>query len=310
MSLLWKAKAITQKAISFLPYSNKVNYLFQRYVTKGVFLDDEHLRYKLEHARDHIHFLRKYGAKATDNEILELGTGWYPIIPICFYLKDLGQTTSIDIQLWLNKENILTTLQKLEEWKNKGLLTQYLDSFNQDKWEQLIQIINHPLDYDLNKIKDIIGLHTLVTDARKTNIPSQSIDFVCSNNTFEHIHKNILIDILIEFKRVLKTNGIMSHFIDLSDHFAHFDKSITIYNFLKFSQAQWKMIDNSIQPQNRMRFKDYKVIYEDLQIPITEEQIREGNIEELSKVKVHRDYAKHSKEELAISHGYVVSSFN
>ncbi len=65
------------------------------------------------------------------------------------------------------------------------------------------------------------------------NIKSDSVDFICSNNTFEHIPADILSAILREFKRVIKPGGLMSHFIDMSDHFAHFDSRITIYNFLE-----------------------------------------------------------------------------
>ena len=50
-----------------------------------------------------------------------------------------------------------------------------------------------------------------------------------------------------------KPDGLHSHFIDMSDHFAHMDSSISIYHFLRYSEAQWKRIDNSIQPQNRWR---------------------------------------------------------
>ena len=68
------------------------------------------------------------------------------------------------------------------------------------------------------------------------SLQKESVDFICSNNTFEHIPQEILRDILVEFKRVLHPNGLMSHFIDMSDHFAHFDSRITIYNFLQIQQ--------------------------------------------------------------------------
>lgn len=130
---------------------------------------------------------------------------------------------------------------------------------------------------------------------------------MCSNNTFEHIPKIILIDILKEFKRLLKADGVMSHFIDLSDHFAHFDTSITTYNFLKFSEKQWDLIDNSIQPQNRMRWADYKKMYADLNIAIKIEETRPGDLAALNTITVDKGFAHLSKVELAISHGYLVS---
>ena len=99
----------------------------------------------------------------------------------------------------------------------------------------------------------------------------------------------------------------MCHFIDMSDHFAHFDSSINIYNFLKYSDRKWKWIDNSIQPQNRMRFKDYKEIYEDQGIIISEEKVWVGNKDEVALIPLASKYKNYTVQEIAISHGYIVT---
>ncbi|MCC6383697.1 MAG: class I SAM-dependent methyltransferase [Bacteroidia bacterium] len=81
----------------------------------------------------------------------------------------------------------------------------------------------------------------LIGDAGKHPLRNNSIDLLGSNNTFEHIYPDIRIPILIEFKQVGKRKGgVMSHFIDMSDHLVHSDKSINIYNFLQFSDRPWK----------------------------------------------------------------------
>ena len=102
----------------------------------------------------------------------------------------------------------------------------------------------------------------------------------------------------------------MSHFIDMSDHFSHFDPSITIYNFLKFSSKTWGILDNSIQPQNRLRHRDYLEMYHQADMPVSHEEIRDGSPEELEKVKVHPEFSNYSKSELAISHSYIISRFS
>ena len=147
----------------------------------------------------------------------------------------------------------------------------------------------------------------MLQDARKLDFPDDYFDVIVSNNTFEHVFEEVLIDILKEFKRVVKPAGLMSRFVDLSDHFAHFDRSITIYNFLQFSRQRWQLIDNTIQPQNRLRWKDYQQIYRNLGIPITEETVRSGDLAALASVSVHPEYHEYTAEELAVSHGYLVS---
>jgi ubiquinone/menaquinone biosynthesis C-methylase UbiE len=302
----WIQKAIVQKIISFFPFKNKINFFFQKHVTKGVFLSDYYFFDRLQHASSHIKAFKKYSKKKFPETSLEIGTGWYPVVPICFFLIGTEQIYSVDITFLTSKKRIKKTLNKIVESYEDQVIQDYID-INSKRYLMLLKLLE---DYEKLSLKDILkilNLKYLVEDARKLNIPNNKIDFINSNNTFEHIYSNILKDILLEFKRVLKKEGIMSHFIDMSDHFAHFDKSITIYNFLKYSESQWKLIDNSIQPQNRLRINDYRNIYKDLNIPINEESLREGNMEQLSKLRLNEIYKKSNLEELAVSHCSFIS---
>ena len=154
----------------------------------------------------------------------------------------------------------------------------------------------------------LIRLESVVGDARNTDFADKQFDLICSNNTFEHIPKDILEPILVEFIRLLKPGGTMSHFIDMSDHFAHMDGSISIYNFLRFSKKQWDLIDNCIQPQNRMRLRDYQELYERLGIDIDSTAVRAGDVKAVMSEPLHADFLDYSIEEIAISHALVVSS--
>jgi ubiquinone/menaquinone biosynthesis C-methylase UbiE len=156
----------------------------------------------------------------------------------------------------------------------------------------------------------MLGLRYHVQDAGNLSFQDDSVDFICSNNTLEHVHTDHLGPILREFARVLKPDGVMSHFIDMSDHFAHFDPGITIYNFLKFSRKQWKLIDNKIQHLNRLRLVDYRSIYRESGIPITEEVIQNGPLADLESIRIHKQFSGYSKDELAVSHAYLISSLS
>lgn len=306
----WKLKAIVQNIIALMPYKERVNYFFQKNVTKGVNLNDEYFEYKIGHARDHIDFFKVYGETNPDKTIIELGSGWYPIIPLIMFISDSGKVISLDVQSWMNKEHQITAINKIIDWHHQGKLQAYIKDINQNKWELLTQISENPERYTFESINEIIGLQLMLKDARKLDIKDSSVDLICSNNTFEHIYPDILKGILKEFQRVIKPDGVMSHFIDLSDHFAHYDKSINIYNFLKYSEKQWKIIDNSIQPQNRLRFRDYREIYHSLSIPISKEEIRSGNIEEVKSLNIHPEFSHYDIKDLAISHGYLVSKMS
>ncbi len=303
----WTLKAIVQKTISYLPFSEKINYLFQKNVTKGVNLTDAYFIQRLILAKDHFNAYLNFSQNPIPQTCLELGTGWYPIVPICFFLAGSEKIYSVDITFLTSKERIRATVDMFIKAQKANELEKYIP-INKLRFEKLVDISKNYDKLSLENILEQLHLVYLIEDARKLSLLDNSIDLVNSNNTFEHIYPQILIPILKEFKRVVsKSQGVQSHFIDMSDHFAHFDTSINIYNFLKFSESQWKLIDNSIQPQNRMRIDDYKKIYADLSIPIDSENFREGRLEELKTINLSEPFKSKPMGVNAISHCHFIS---
>jgi hypothetical protein len=303
----WLQKAIVQKLISYFPLSHKINYIFQKYVTRGVHLDDEYFYDRLLHAKEHLKAYQKYSGKNIPEKSLEIGTGWYPIVPVAFFLSGVDNVYSVDIRFLTSTDRMQTTLKKFVDCYKVGKLKEYINSLP-ERYETIMKIVDNPKDYTLNTILELLNIKYLVEDARKLSLPDNSIDLVNSNNTFEHIYPEILIPILMEFKRVTKKNdGVMSHFIDMTDHFAHFDKSITIYNFLRFTDRQWRWIDNTIQPQSRARIYNYRNIFGGIGISITEEHVRKGNQDELSTVPLSEKFSKESMDQVAISHCHFIT---
>jgi len=304
----WVQKAIVQKTISYLPFSNKLNFFFQKYVTRGVNLSDEFFTDRLDHAREHMGAYKKLTGNAIPASCLEIGTGWYPIVPVCFFLAGSDNIYSVDIAFHTNKERIRATLEKLDHSFHSGQLEAYFGVLP-ERLATLENILGRYDSLSLNEILQNLHFTYLVEDARRLSLPDHSIDLINSNNTFEHIYPDILIPILREFKRVARqVGGVQSHFIDMSDHFAHFDQSISIYNFLQFSDRRWKWIDNSVQPQNRMRIYDYRKIYSDLSIPFTVESFRPGNPEQLALIRLADRFMGNPPEENAVSHAHVISA--
>ena len=68
--------------------------------------------------------------------------------------------------------------------------------------------------------------------------------------------------LLAECRRLLRPDGAFSSRIDLSDHFAHFDRSLSPYNFLRYSDRAWGLANSSLLHQNRLRRPDYVRIAE------------------------------------------------
>lgn len=288
-----------------MPFKHRINYLFQRYVTKGVLLTDELMDDKLTHCQTHLKHFFKYRGVQTGYTTLELGTGWYPIVPIGFYLAGASKIYSIDVSDLLETDAIKLTIERYLQYYKSGKLDTFLPLIDTERLKKLESLLTQNLPP--HQMLEQLNVFTILGDARKTQFESGSFDLINSNNTFEHIYPEILLPILIEFKRLLKPNGLMSHFIDMSDHFAHFDKSISVYNYLRFTEQEWSRIDNSIQPQNRLRIYTYRQLHQQAGFKIIEEYNRPGSIAELNTVPLSQPFAANSLADVAITHSLFVS---
>ncbi len=302
----WVLKAIVQKTISFLPYRHRINYFFQKHVTKGVYLTDEYFDDRLLHASNHLKYYRKFSSTRELKSTLELGTGWYPVVPLCFFLSGASSIFTVDISSLSNKEHVLTTLQKFWDYHQEGKLKDFLD-IREGRMDVLKDLLDNQNHLSLEDLTRRLHLKYLIQDARHLTLENGKIDLIHSNNTFEHVFPDVLESLLVEFKRVSRPGGIQSHFVDMSDHFAHFDSSINIYNYLRFSDKQWQWIDNDIQPQNRWRINDYKALFHQIGLKITYLDFRKGNVEQLQSIKLNGKYEDYPIQDLAISHCHIVS---
>jgi ubiquinone/menaquinone biosynthesis C-methylase UbiE len=194
----------------------------------------------------------------------------------------------------------------LRDYHASGRLARFI-SVRAERWDALLQVLERARHLTRDELLENLRIRYTIGDACRLSLPDRSISLITSNNTLEHVPAEILRGLLVEFRRLAATGGVMSHFIDMSDHFARLDPSITIYNYLRYSKRQWRWIDNTIQPQNRLRISHYRALYAELSIPISEERCWEGSVEALSKVDVHPDFAGIPLQELATRHCLLVS---
>lgn len=300
----WKVKAIVQKVISLLPGSHRINFLFQKYITKGVHLSDEYFYDRLGHAFDHLRFWKKHKGEKMPECSLELGTGWYPVVPVAMYLSGVKQIFTTDLTCLTDVEKVKTTASKFLESHQKGLLKKFIELSSAQ--QNTLRLVT---EFNGNSLSDILALMNIKYfngDAAQLKFENEFFDFIHSNNTLEHIYPKFLVPILKEFRRVLSKSGIMSHFIDMSDHFAHADSSIGIYNYLQFTEKKWEIIDNDVQPQNRLRINQYRNYFTEQNWKIIEEELRPGDENQLSNVVLAEPFSKFSKADILPSHGFVI----
>ena len=139
---VWIVKAVIQKVISFLPRSQKINYLFQKHVTKGVYLTDDYFIDRLLHAQNHVSYFSKYTKTNDSFNVLELGTGWYPVIPIYMFLSGASKIYSVDINNLVSEKNLKQTIAKYCQFYKSGELNKYMKEIDEDRLNVLFNCYN------------------------------------------------------------------------------------------------------------------------------------------------------------------------
>ena len=149
----------------------------QKYVTRGTELSDTHYGHKIKHAADHYAIYQKHvSGDLAGRRVLEIGTGWYPIVPLYFYLKGAENITTIDIAP-------LCTATYVKIAAERMLADQQVHKYLPERAQKLRDSL------ELNDISEIfkaLDITYIIGDV-STHHSDQPYDFICSNNTLEHV---------------------------------------------------------------------------------------------------------------------------
>jgi hypothetical protein len=192
--------------------------------------------------------------------VMEVGTGRRIDIPLGFYLAGAASVITVDLNRYLRPELVMTSIRAMKECSN-DILGLFESSTPRDAVEaRFARLVACKSLGEVLKTTNIS--YVSPADARHMKMASDSIDIQTSYTVFEHIPRDILIGILKEASRLLGNRGVALHHIDLSDHYAHDDSSISYINFLQFSQGEWdRLAGNRFAYHNRMRANDYRRLY-------------------------------------------------
>lgn len=147
--------------------------------------------------------------------------------------------------------------------ENRKKLWSYYDRLTEKTvFDKRMDLINSLKDMSEKFMSEANIQYLAPADAADTDLPDASVDYHISTTVFEHIPRQDIERILKEAKRILKKDGTAIHFIDLSDHFQHQDKSITSINFLRYSEKECDNIaGNQFAYCNRLRASDYLNVF-------------------------------------------------
>jgi SAM-dependent methyltransferase len=254
----WRTKAIVQRTCSALPASESIYWLIQR--TFGSLRQSPDPTKVLEACAELVGELNTRGYKVSGARVMEVGSGRRLDMPIGFYLAGAASVVTVDLHRYLRPELVMACVAAIKR--------------DADPFRTMFLSVASPSDID-QRIEELCAARNLAdllertnieylapADAQKTGFGASSVDIQFSYTVFEHIPEDALVGVLREAKRILKPSGVALHHIDVSDHFAHDDPSISFVNFLQYSDQEWAGIaGNQFGYHNRLRGQDYIEIY-------------------------------------------------
>lgn len=292
----WRIKGCIQGVLSRLPAGARLNSLLQSLLGGRT---DEARHIDLKFRADWLTLMsmlqrQKFGVR--DRVLMEIGTGWLPVLPLCFALAGARQVHSYDLHRHLLPRAASTVLRQLEP---------QLSELAQACGQPLSEVVSRhawlSAATDGQGILQRAGIeYHAPADASCTGLAAGAVDLVFSNSVLEHVTKSQLAALMNESARLLSDGGLVLHSVNCGDHYAYFDRSITPIHYLRFTTRQWRRWNNELLFQNRLRPSDYTAAAEGAGLRVVSQNrtLRQDLLENLPHTPIAPEFQHYSADEL------------
>jgi SAM-dependent methyltransferase len=230
--------------------------------------------------------------------IVEIGSGWYPALPVCFSLAGGASCHTVDIRRHFDENLTFRMLRRLDAHIHT-LVSHSTRAFValSDSYRRMLT------SRGLGQLLTIANIHYYApANANALDwLPDSSVDMVYSNSVLEHVTPVDLPKLLRESWRVLKANGVMVHAVACNDHYAHFDSRISFINYLQYSESDWALWNCALNYQNRLRACDFITAAEQsgFEVVYQVRACRPGVKEALATLPLAPEFLRYGAEDLA-----------
>lgn len=222
--------------------------------------------------------LFKNGFEIKNKSITELGSGWLPMLPYLFTFDAKAKSVATyDI----NKH------YKISEIVTLNAIFSKIFAIPTNNFKGVFQLPNE-IQYFPNT--DICN-----ADLKNTNL-------VVSRFVLEHISSENIKKIHNSLVEKLKSGSYILHLISPSDHRAYSDDTLSLYDFLKYSEEKWDTIQTKFDYHNRLRLPEYIELFQnDFDVVHIEfDSCKPGSEQhkKFKQLKINDMYKSYSEEEL------------
>jgi len=238
--IMWQVQMLKRLVKSAVPFQDDMRRLKRRIVPYSDTTDNG--ANALSVGMVQLRMLREAGANFR-GDVLEIGTGWLPIVGLLFHLAGARHLVLTDIRRLMDESTIA---------RAKALVAKFLPQIAED--------FAVPVNDLQARLEETLS-YSYHVPWRAEDQPDNSLDIIFSRTVLEHLPPPVLEAYLRQFWRVLRPGGMMCHNVDNSDHWEHQDKSIGRLNFLRYEDGVLWRLASVAAYQNRLRHSDYVAMF-------------------------------------------------
>ena len=293
----WRVKGVVQGVLSRLPGGGTINNCLQTTVGN---LRDFEANVDAKVVGDWLVLvanMQELGVKPQNLDYVEVGTGWYPALPVCYWLAGARSCRTFDVTRHLNHKMTFRML---------GHIEQHLPAIAAASFRPLAEVQAAYASLCTAKTTEQLlraaSIEYLAPhDAAESGLPDASVDVVFSNSVLEHVPSDAILRIMRETRRILRTGGLAIHSANCGDHYAYFDRSITPVNYLTYPERQWSKWNNRLLYQNRLRPSDFIRLAEQsgLRIVLHKSKPNPQLLSVLPTLAIAPEFRRYPREQLA-----------
>jgi len=299
--MMWQLHSAKSAAISFLPSSVERRL---RKVKRKIMPQPLHISEvsACGGGLEQVFLLRQAGLDIRGRDLLEVGTGWAPVIPLILRLAGARHIYLTDAYELLDLRGLNASIAFLRE--RIGNLALRL-KLTEAEVEQKLSV---PPTEDLRSALSSLGMSYHVPfDYYNTVI---KVDAIFSHSVLEHVPLPVIKNLLEGARQILRPGGMISHQIDNSDHREHGDSRLCRVDFLRYPDRVWSYF--CLHPQdftNRLRHSDYTRMIEEAGFVIAYERsfIDEKSRAAISHIPLASRFRGYKLDDLATIHSNIIA---
>lgn len=202
----------------------------------------------LDQGLDQISDLRALGIEVSGQTVLDIGTGWHPIVPLLYRIAGASHIYLTDTERLLDSDTVVDAANWISQRAEEIAARLGLNP----------ETVQSRVDVKPGPLKNVLA--GLSMDYLVPFDPSATppVDLIVSRVVLEHIEPAVLARMHAAFVSALRPNGRVAHIVDNSDHREHRDKRVSRIGFLQYHEPIWRLLCLNRQDYcNRLRHSDH-----------------------------------------------------